>query len=171
MVAENGASIHGKVVSHAFRVPDDGQYEVRTTVRSVLGGGSKVAIDLGQNETIIASVVDANGRTITALSRDLLGGGAGTAGGFLIAHLANGQIDRSFGVNGTVSLDRYFPTDLQIDASGRIVVATAIGSSSIVSRWTSQGVLDTTFASQGQWFYNATVALAPRRWHYTTTVA
>ena len=74
---------------------------------------------------------------------------------------ANGQVDASFGNNGTYVLDflgqKEFPSSLEIDHNGKILVSgssldSAAGNvnAMVISRLEASGIIDTTFAETGR---------------------
>jgi uncharacterized delta-60 repeat protein len=83
---------------------------------------------------------------------------SGTTEFALARYNANGTLDSNFGTNGLVTTpvdDTSFATSVAIDASGNIVVAGGAGkasssqSSFALARYTSDGVLDPSFGTQG----------------------
>jgi uncharacterized delta-60 repeat protein len=149
LVRPDGSGIHDLVVTHEFLLPDDGEYQARTQVESIVAGNGSVTIDLGQNETAVASIEDAQGRTITAVYREVIGGATGTSAGYLVAHLPNGSVDTTFGNNGIVHISSHVPSDLGVDSLNRLVVAARVGTSLSLWRFLPDGHPDTSFGANG----------------------
>jgi uncharacterized delta-60 repeat protein len=102
----------------------------------------------------LASAVDSSGRVIVAGLQNIPLDDSPVQQIVLVRYTAGGAVDTSFGVNGVATVDfgtqiEYFQS-LTIDASGNILVAGFDNNASIkVSRFTSGGSLDTTFANAG----------------------
>jgi uncharacterized delta-60 repeat protein len=90
--------------------------------------------------------------------------GGGVAGGVaLVRYNSDGSLDSGFGTNGIVT--EFLPSvggvaDGVVDASGRIVVLSSAnsGGSSVVFRFLSNGVLDTSFNTTG---YSNVISVKP----------
>ncbi|MCB9170231.1 MAG: hypothetical protein H6597_04655 [Flavobacteriales bacterium] len=116
------------------------------------GTGGMTTFDAGGQEAPTSAALMDDGRIVVA-------GWTNTAL-FLLRYTLNGQLDPSFGVNGVV-----MPTegsgittkawDVVVLADGRIIVAGSISSSGLihflVRRYLSNGDLDMSFGSSGQW--------------------
>ncbi len=99
-----------------------------------------------------AVAVDANGRTVVAGTTDLAGTDTDI---FVLRYTAGGVLDNSFGTNGVVTTDVQSgapdsASDVVIDGNGRIVVAGDTAGQFAVLRYTSGGVLDTSFDGDGK---------------------
>ncbi|HEV3252947.1 MAG TPA: hypothetical protein VG033_00965 [Candidatus Acidoferrales bacterium] len=70
------------------------------------------------------------------------------AEGVLLRLLPDGQVDSSFGTDGQAKVADNAPTALALLPNGKILVASAV--SGFVTRYNSNGSLDTTFAINGQ---------------------
>jgi len=88
---------------------------------------------------------------------------AASSPGVMARFTSTGQLDTTFGTGGIANLVSSFPTQILVQASGKILVSagapqpTPAAQASIVSRYNSNGSLDTTFAAAGMM---ATVATA-----------
>jgi uncharacterized delta-60 repeat protein len=117
------------------------------------GGTGKVSSPFGGDET--GMVLQGDGKII------MVGGNAGTGSDFVLArYKADGTLDETFGVAGTglVSTDISGGADeaygVALQSDGRIIVVgkARVGSSDdfAVVRYDIDGVLDTTFGTQGK---------------------
>jgi uncharacterized delta-60 repeat protein len=127
------------------------------------GGKRTIAFDLGGNKSDLATCValQTDGKIVLAGNAQGTGGNAD----FALARLnSDGTLDASFGLSGksTISAstaDQFLAVALQAD--GKIVAAgrrTASSPGAFVTRWNTDGKLDTGFADQGSTFvYGASV--------------
>ena len=120
-------------------------------------GDGKVTIDVDQTDTAAAVAIDSGGRIVVAGS-SFIGGSAN----FAVVRLnANGSLDTSFSGDGKTDAtlgSEDLGTSMAIDGNGRIVVggytnvnnATTGPNDMGVVRFTTAGVLDTTFSGDGK---------------------
>ncbi|MGA2750172.1 MAG: hypothetical protein ABSG59_15470 [Verrucomicrobiota bacterium] len=121
-------------------------------------GTGIVYTDVGQQSQITAMTILGDGRIVVAGNLGAFGTGSDT-GIALAIYQTNGTLDRSFGSGGTVvepEANEYTTANaLLIEADGKFVVAgSGLGSGDpgvdlAVSRYTTNGVLDTTFGANG----------------------
>ena len=156
----------GRIVVAGTTNVSNGQYDF-ALVRYLPDGKldasfGKVITDFGGLETIVSITIDANDRIVAAgiTSTNLSGGNSKIA---LARYLSNGQLDVSFGTQGKViagfsndSAAANITQGVVIDPSNRIVVVGStisnVSGATIdfgVARFTSAGILDTTFGNQG----------------------
>jgi uncharacterized delta-60 repeat protein len=122
------------------------------------GTNGIVVTDLGGNELAQSVSVQRDGRIVIGVnSLDFIGGDF-----TLIRYNADGTLDTSFGFGGFAETDFLgfggIVTSVRIDAQGRILAAGYIQTSSqphqdidfALARFTPNGLLDTTFGSQGK---------------------
>ena len=99
------------------------------------GGIFTTGLELGSFSTVSTVVIQPDGKILVA-------------DGILLRLLANGQIDSSFGTAGVASVIGSSAGALALLPGGKILVSSGI--SSFISRYKSNGSLDTTFAINGQ---------------------
>lgn len=118
------------------------------------GSGGIVAGSFRATQDALANAVQSDGKIVVV--GDTAASGAKKSA-FIARFNANGTIDKTFGTNGASFLtygaggDTIF-TSVQIQANGSIVVAgventTSSNYSALVARYTTKGVLDTTFGN------------------------
>jgi ELWxxDGT repeat protein len=127
-------------ISHSFFLPDNGLYRVRTKVDNIAQGDAAVALDLGDLETAVASVVDPQGRTIVAVYRQVTGEGRQSDAGYLIRLDAQGQLDPSFGIGGRALISGRKPDALRQLDSGEFLVVSSDEHSISVLRVSPEGL-------------------------------
>ena len=118
------------------------------------GSGGIVTTDFG-DQTGSSNVASANAVTIQSNGKIVVGGGVPSHTGFPVPAVAryntNGSLDTTFGTGGMVAIssleDAPF-TAITLQTDGKIV-AVAGGFTAYVVRYTSAGVLDSTFGSGG----------------------
>jgi uncharacterized delta-60 repeat protein len=108
------------------------------------GTGGLTSLQVGVSSFIKGIALQSSGSIIV---------GGFSNGQCLVARLTtNGSIDTSFGVNG-VTLNNFalynVGLDVGIDSNDRILLAGLSDTSAILVRYSSSGVLDTTFGTQG----------------------
>jgi uncharacterized delta-60 repeat protein len=118
------------------------------------GSGGIVTTDFG-DQTGSSNVASANAVTIQSNGKIVVGGGVPSHTGFPVPAVAryntNGSLDTTFGTGGMVAIssleDAPF-TAITLQTNGEIV-AVAGGFTAYVVRYTSAGVLDSTFGTGG----------------------
>ena len=128
--------------------------------------GNSGGISVQVNPTPATSGVPMDGMDVAPTGKIVTVGDDDAGNGVLAQFTSTGQLDTTFGLNGTVAL---MPTpfaigddqmDVKVDANGKILV---IGLKSIpspgfanfaVARYTTNGVLDTTFGTGGLATFN-----------------
>jgi uncharacterized delta-60 repeat protein len=87
-----------------------------------------------------------------------------TGGGFIARYTSTGQVDTTFGTNGVAILNSLVVTGMVLQSDGKILVTTGSGTETVIetapalpsaiagsiSRYNTNGTLDTTFAISGQ---------------------
>lgn len=118
------------------------------------GNGGIVTTDFG-NQQGSSNVATANAVTIQPDGKIVVVGGVPSHTGFPVPAVAryntNGSLDTSFGTGGIVvtpSLEDVPLTSITLQADGKII-AVAGGFTAYVIRYTSSGVLDSTFGTGG----------------------
>jgi uncharacterized delta-60 repeat protein len=116
------------------------RYNTNGTLDTSFGTGGVVSITGIDSAYSIA--LQSNGQI-------LVGGGTG----FNVARLnSNGTLDTTFGSGGLVKSNlgsNFVAYDMSIDSSGRIWLVGTTGNNIEVARYTSSGVLDTTYSGNG----------------------
>jgi uncharacterized delta-60 repeat protein len=135
------------------------RYESDGSLDPSFGGDGKVLSDLtGGRDVAYAVAIQANGKIVVA------GRSAGARGRFALARYeSEGSLDTSFGGDGIVftnftSQDDY-ATDVAIFANGKVVAAGRGGGAGgrfALSRYESDGSLDTSFGEDGRVLTNFT---------------
>ncbi|MCA1832344.1 MAG: hypothetical protein ABR548_06360 [Actinomycetota bacterium] len=131
------------------------RYGTGGTLDSTFGSGGKISTQVsGAAAFGYAVLVQPDGKIVVAGSAD-----DGTAASILVLrYSANGTLDPSFGTGGLtkspvpgLNANAYA---VSLDAAGKIVVAGAVdsdaGADFIVARYTSAGILDSSFGSSGK---------------------
>jgi uncharacterized delta-60 repeat protein len=115
---------------------------------ATFGTGGKVTTDFGLADAASAVAIQSSGR-IVAAGRT---GGKFALAGYRSEAISNGRLDSSFGSNGKVVTD-FGDTDgataVALDANDGIVVVGRSGNDLLLARYSSEGVLDTTFGIAG----------------------
>ena len=118
------------------------------------GSGGIVTTDFG-DQTGSSNVASANAVTIQSNGKIVVGGGVPSHTGFPVPAVAryntNGSLDTTFGTGGMVStpsIEDVPFTAITLQTDGKIV-AVAGGFTAYVVRYTSAGVLDSTFGTGG----------------------
>lgn len=120
------------------------------------GNGGNIEIELGGVDALNAVVVQPDGKIVAA--------GTNGKDAVVVRLLANGLLDSTFGMNGQSVID-FDGTEtanaVALDASGRILIAGGVASDTsqrgFLARLTTDGVLDTTFRTDGGFVF----AIAP----------
>jgi uncharacterized delta-60 repeat protein len=87
-----------------------------------------------------------------------------TGGGFMARYTSTGQVDTTFGTNGVATLNSLIVTGMALQSDGKILVTTGAGTQTVIetapplpsgiagsiSRYNTNGTLDTTFGVSGQ---------------------
>lgn len=108
-------------------VPDNDRYRVRMVVDTLIRSDGSVSIDLGEQETAVASVQDAQGRVVTAVHREVIGGNQTQASGYLRMHDNHGNVVAEFGGTGSVYLSELAPVDLAFVSPTDLLVISSGG--------------------------------------------
>lgn len=132
--------IGGFAEGNAFvvRVNDDG------TIDTTFNGTGSISIQSGLSSFVRGTGLQSNGKIIVA--------GYTNGQCFLSRLNTDGTLDTTFGTNGitTNNFSNYnIALDVAIDSSDRIIIAGLSADTPIAARYTSNGVLDTTFGIQG----------------------
>lgn len=124
------------------------------TLDTSFGSSGKVTTNFsGTNDELKALVLDSDGKIIAVGKTS-----NGSNDDFAVArYLTNGTLDTTFGTGGVVTTDFSSQNDVayavKLQSDGKIVVAgtavSATGSTFAMARYTTTGVLDTTFGSSG----------------------
>ena len=139
----NRASASGFVIA---RYNNDGALD------NSFGAGAMVFVaDSQEDNHPLAITIDKFDRIVVAAAAVVDGRNSSFA---IFRYLANGSIDRLFGVNGAIRTSitdgMNVPRAVKVDDSGRIVVAGFSGRSQFtVVRYNENGALDLSFADQG----------------------
>lgn len=119
---------------------------------AAFGSGGSVVTDCGLNAT--QRSVPGNGVVLTGDGSAVITAGVSNVSGCLLKVAANGALDPSFGTGGVVnSTDTEFK-GLAVQSDGRILVSQTFwsdvpGTRHRITRYTSDGRLDTTFGTSG----------------------
>jgi uncharacterized delta-60 repeat protein len=152
ILAAGGANYGGNGGAFALAL-----FQVNGTLDPSFGNGGVVLTPFNANGGTYASAIalEPNGQIVLAGTVGLPGG----LGEFALARYnADGTLDSTFGANGLVTTPvdgNSWATGVAIDANGNIIVAGGAGqayqfeSNFALARYTSNGVLDTTFGNNG----------------------
>jgi len=137
------------------------RYNSSGTLDSTFGTGGKVSTDFsGAGDFAQCVAVDGNGRILVA-GRTSASNNSNVSNFAIARYTSAGVLDPSFGTGGKVITDFFSYTDevrsIAIDSNGKILAAgyaaTAANSSIsefAIARYTTAGVLDTTFGTGGK---------------------
>ncbi len=127
------------------------RYNIDGTLDNTFSSDGKVSIDFGGQDYLTDIAIQTDGKIV------LVGSTSGTDESFAIARLkANGTMDNSFNGNGKLIFD--FSGNLSADlisavaiqSDGKIVVAGTANSAFAVARFTTSGVVDSSFGNNGK---------------------
>jgi uncharacterized delta-60 repeat protein len=155
----------GRIVVAGYTNASGGQYDfamVRYTTNGLFDASfGKIITDFGRNFDFLTSIaIDTNDRIVLAGGSTSVLSSNGVSELALARYLSNGQLDVTFGTQGKVIAQfsnnpANSAQGIKIDSIDRIVVAgnttknQFLNSDFGVARFTSAGILDTTFGNQG----------------------
>jgi uncharacterized delta-60 repeat protein len=149
----------GKIVLAGIAGDDAAVYRLNAngSLDPTFGRNGRVTIDSGRSEVGAAVAIQPDGKIVVAGSSGPGGADAGDSDVVVYRLEANGALDGTFGVNGTVKLDGgaiEVGRAMALQPDGRILVAGITigvgGADAVVYRLAANGSLDATFGRNGK---------------------